>query len=126
MTAPPTAEMLSDWLRRSGTLPFGSITHTALELELETSVSKLFFVTVKYSTAVPHDLPPQVLVKSSKNRLHEDDEVVFYRKLAPLVGSPPSVRCLAAIERGDSEPATLVIEDLRCTHDHPPWPIPPT
>jgi hypothetical protein len=99
-----------------------------LDLELETRVSRLFFVTVKYSAAVAPDLPRQLLVKASKNRpsVNEDDEVVFYRKLAPLVGSPPCVRCFASIERGDSQRGTLVLEDLRYTHDHPPWPVPPS
>ena len=36
--------------------------------------------------------------------------------------TPPVVRCLATIE----DSSTIVIEDLRSTHDHPPWPVPPS
>jgi hypothetical protein len=42
------------------------------------------------------------------------------------MGTPPLVRCLAAIDDGDENVGTVVLEDLRATHDHPPWPIPPS
>jgi len=46
-------------------------------------------------------------------------EVELYRKHAPALGSPPVVRCLAAIEATATEPACLALEDLRGTHtDH--------
>jgi aminoglycoside/choline kinase family phosphotransferase len=44
----------------------------------------------------------------------------FYRQVAPSLDAPPLVRCLAAPDRA------LVLEDLRATHDHRPWPLPPT
>ncbi len=55
-------------------------------------------------------------------------EVQFYRRLAPVLGTPPLVRCLAAIEGGDDDgdSGIVVLEDVRATHDHPPWPMPPS
>lgn len=53
-------------------------------------------------------------------------ELEFYRDLAPSIGSPPLIRCLAAVEADDDFPEMLVLEDLRASHDHPPWPLPPS
>jgi len=53
-------------------------------------------------------------------------EVRFYRDVAPILSTPPIARCLATIENSDGMWETIVIEDLRATHDHLPWPIPPT
>jgi hypothetical protein len=74
------------------------------------------------------DLPRHLVVKSPLVRPTDNDnsEVRFYRRLAPVLGTPPLVRCLAAIEDRDGDVGTVVLEDLRATHDHPPWPIPPS
>jgi hypothetical protein len=53
-------------------------------------------------------------------------EVQFYRDVAPTLATPPLVRCLGAIENSEGNPETIVIEDLRATHNHLPWPLPPT
>ncbi|PWT92610.1 MAG: aminoglycoside phosphotransferase, partial [Blastocatellia bacterium] len=34
--------------------------------------------------------------------------------------------CLAALESDDKSSGLIVLEDLRATHDHPIWPIPPS
>jgi aminoglycoside phosphotransferase (APT) family kinase protein len=52
-------------------------------------------------------------------------EAEFYRRLAPSLTAPPLVRCFAAIENDAEYSHTLVLEDLRATHDHRPWPLPP-
>lgn len=122
-----TAETLSSWLRDAGTLSRGTVTDVRLELEFETTTSRLLFLTVAYSSDVQADLPRNVVVKSPfipPTLIDGHSEVQFYRKLAPDIGTPPLVRCLAAI--GDSEEGTIVLEDLRATHDHPPWPLPPS
>ena len=124
----PTAAILSRWLRRSGTLPCGAINDVRVELEVETTISKLVFITVAYSPDAPANLPSQMVVKSPLNvpTILDDStaEMQFYRQLAPVLGAPPLVRCFATGEDGDG--GTVVLEDLRATHDHPPWPLPPS
>ena len=121
-----TAETLSRWLRRSGTLPRGTVADVSVELELETTISKLIFLTATYSADAPADLPRALVVKSPLPTFSEGGaEAQFYRHLAPILGTPPLVRCLAAID-DDCDPGTIVLEDLRATHDNPPWPLPPS
>ena len=120
-----TAETLSQWMRSSGTLPCGTVIDVHLELEHETPISRLVFLTATYSADAP-DLPRRLVVKWPLNPPTLSDgnaEVQFYRRLAPSLGTPPAVRCLATIEDGHSA-NTIVLEDLRATHDHPPWPLP--
>ena len=123
-----TAETLSRWLHSSGTLSRGRVTDVQVNLEFETPISTLFFLTATYSSDAPADLPRHLVVKSplSTPALSESNaELWFYRDLAPSLGTPPAARCLATIaDESDSE--TIVLEDLRATHDHPPWPLPPS
>jgi len=112
----PTAATLSDWLRHD-------VAHIHLDLEHKTPISTLFFVTATYTDAPP-DLPRHIVVKSPLVPPTADCELKFYREVASIIGSPPLVNCLAAVENGSSE--VIVLEDLRATHDHPPWPIPPS
>ena len=108
-----TPETLSKWLGHA-------VTDLAIDLELETPISKLVFLKVAYSAEEPADLPQHLVVKSPLKVEHS--EIQFYRELAPVMERPPVVRCLATIE----DSSTIVIEDLRATHDHPPWPVPPS
>ena len=125
-----TANTLTRWLRSAGTLPRGDVTGVHIELEIETITSTLVFLTATYSPDAPADLRRQLVVKSPFTLPSVGDgfsgEMPFYRLLAPAIGTPPLVRCYAAIEDGDDDPGTLVLEDLRSTHDHPAWPIPPS
>jgi hypothetical protein len=113
----PTAATLSDLLRRD-------VAHIHVELEHKTPISTLFFLTATYTPDAPPDLPRHIVVKSPLVPPTADCELKFYREVAPIIGSPPLVNCLAAVENGSSE--IIVLEDLRATHDHPPWPIPPS
>lgn len=130
LDSPVTAVTLSEWLRRYGTLPHGAVVDVRVELEHETPISKLVFLTATYSPDAPSGLSRHLVVKSPHVPLgvgeKSSGELQFYRQLAPVVGTPPLVRCYAAIEDGDDDPGILVLEDLRSTHDHPPWPIPPS
>ncbi len=125
-----TPATLSRWLRGSGALPHGDVIDIQVERELETIISTLIFLTATYSSDAPGDLPGHLVVKSPLNppRVREGftGEVPFYRLVAPAIGTPPLMRCFAAIEDGDDDPGTIVLEDHRSTHDHPPWPIPPS
>src|SRR5919199_4168451 len=106
-----TATTLSRWLRRAGTLPRGAVADIRVELETETGISKLVFMTATYSADAPPDLPRHVVVKSPLIRpgAGDDTEVQFYRQLAPALGTPPLVRCLAAIEDADGGDGTVVL-----------------
>jgi len=115
-----TPKTLSRWLHGAGTLPRGAVTDVRVELEHETPISKLVFLTVAYSAEAPADLPRRLVVKSALTPTHANSEIQFYRQLAPSIETPPMVRCLATTED------ILVLEDLRSTHDHPPWPLPPS
>ena len=122
-----SAETLSDWLRSYGTLPRGTVTGVRVELELETSISNLIFLTASYSADAPADLPQRLVVKSPLEPSAAGDtssEPQFYTQLAPGIGTPPLVRCLAAIE--DDDLNVVVLEDVRAAYDHPPWPLPPS
>jgi hypothetical protein len=126
---PPTATTLSRWLRRSGALPCDAVSSVCVELDVETTVSRLFFLRARYSPDAPSNLPQHLVVKAplKPTSLHDvsNSEVQFYLQHASVLGTPPLVRCLAAIEAGE-DAGTLVLEDLRATHDHPPWPLPPS
>ena len=128
--SPITAVTLSRWLRRAGTLPRGAVLSVQVELETDTPFSTLVFLTATYSSDVPHNLSPHLVVKSPhvppSVREETSSEAQFYRLLAPVLGSPPLVRCYAAIDNGEAERGTLVLEDVRSTHDHPQWPLPPS
>lgn len=123
----PTAATLSSWLRRSGSLPSGDITQIHIDLEHKAPISKLHFLTATYTSDAPADLPRRLVVKSPWVQASGDGpEVQFYRDVAPILATPPLVRCLAAIENSDEMTETIVLEDLRSTHDQRPWPMPPT
>ena len=120
----PMAATLSRWLRDAGTLPQGEIADVHIDLEHTTDISKLVFLTATYTPDAPSDLPRHLVVKSPHGDIR--NELQFYREVAPVLASPPVVQCLAAIENAGGNSETIVLEDLRATHDHPPWPIPPT
>ena len=118
----PTAATLSNWLRRSGALPRGDVAHVQIDLEHKTTISKLVFVTAAYTPDAPTDLPRNLVVKTPLTQTSDTSEIQFYREVAPLLPAPPLVRSLATV----ADEGTIVLEDLRATHDHSPWPIPPT
>lgn len=115
-------DVLSDWLRRSGTLPTGDIASLEIDLEHKTDISTLVFVNATFTPDAPADLPARMVVKTPLSADHRPAEVQFYREVAPGLPIPPLVRCLATVEND----GTIVLEDLRATHEHPPWPIPPS
>jgi hypothetical protein len=118
-----TANTLSSWLYSSGTLPRGTVTDVRIDLEFETTISRLVFLAVAYSAEAPADLPRCLVVKSPlvSSPASDTSEAQFYRHVASSIGSPPLVRCLAIVED-----CVIVLEDVRATHDHPPWPLPPS
>ena len=101
-----------------------------VEQEVVTPISTLTFLTAAYTPNVAGDVPRHLVVKSPLVPLNPGSEfrgeAHFYRHVAPQLGTPPLVRCLAALDGGDADQETLVLEDLRSTHDHPAWPLPPS
>ena len=128
MRLTPTA--LSEWMRRFGSLPHGRVEDLRVAPEHETFVSKLAFVEATYSADAPPELPRRLLVKSAlrppTTTRDGMGELEFYRRLAPVAGTPPIVRCVAAIDEHEGDQEILVLEDIRATHDHPPWPVVPS
>lgn len=125
---PITAETLSDWLHRSGAFSAGAVIAMTVEKAVETPISSLSFLTVQYRPDVPASLPRRLVVKSPHTPVTTRGvgEVHFYRDIAPLLGAPPLVPCLAALQESAGDPEIIVLEDLRATHDHPAWPLPPS
>lgn len=125
-----TANRLSDWLRRCGDLGSDAVADIRVEEEIVTSVSTLTFLTVTYAPNVPPGMPHRLVVKSPLVPVQAGSdfrgEAYFYRRVAPLLVGPPLVRCVAALDECIGDPETVVLEDLRETHDHPPWPLPPS
>jgi hypothetical protein len=124
-----SADELTAWLCASGALPAGAVTRVHVDLEVPTTVSMLRFLRLEYSPDAPH-LPGNVVVKQPLGPSTEPNvvpsELDFYRRLAPAMRSPPILRCLAAVDGEADRLETLVLEDLRATYHHRPWPLPPT
>jgi hypothetical protein len=129
MDHPLAAADLTDILRRGGSPTPGEIVHVEHDRTLRTWVSALDFVRVEYSADAARDLPRALVVKRPRPDppdavTYSHSELDFYRRVAAGSGSPPLVRCVAALE--DSPPGpVLLLEDLRQSHDHAPWPVPP-
>lgn len=123
-----TAATLTDWLRRSDSLRTGAVADIRVEQEIETSISTLTFLVATYTAGVAGDMPRRLIVKSPLVPVTTPGtgEAHFYRTVAPLLGAPPLVRCVAALDEGRRGTETIVLEDLRDTHDHPRWPLPPS
>jgi hypothetical protein len=56
------AATLTRWLSRSGTLPCGVVSHVQVELEIETTISRLVFLRTRYSADAPPDLPHRLTI----------------------------------------------------------------
>lgn len=125
-----TAATLTEWLRRSGGIRSGAVVDIHVESEINTAISLLTFLTATYSPDVPADIPRNLIIKAPLERLpvrdHKSGEAHFYRSVAPLLGTAPLVRCVAALEEEDDSSEIMVLEDLRSTHYHPQWPLPPS
>ena len=126
----PTAATLSRLLRASGTLRSGDIAHIEIDLQHNTDLSKLVFLTATYTSDAPADLPRHLVIKTPLVQSSQDDhsrgELQFYRRVSSVLSCPPVPQCLAAIESDDGNAGIIVLEDLRATHDQRPWPLPPT
>ena len=130
MDSPPITPVdLSSALRAAGTLKHGDVLSVEITERFQTPISNLWFLEVVYAAGSFPELPNRLLVKwalkESAAPEQGDPEVVFYRELAPVLPSPPIVRCFATAPPTSKE-RWLILEDLRSTHTNPPWPQRPT
>ncbi len=128
--SPPTTPLaLSSAFRAAGTLQQGDVRSVEITERIQTPISNLWFLQVAYAAGSYPELPSRLLLKwalkESAAPEQGDPEVVFYRELAPVLSSPPIVRCLATAPPSSKE-RWLIIEDLRSSHTNPPWPQRPT
>ena len=128
--SPPTTPLdLSSALRAAGTLKQGDVLSLEITERIQTPISHLWFLEVVYAAGSSPELPNRLLLKwalkESAAPEQGDPEVVFYRELAPVLPSPPIVRCLATAPPTSKE-RWLILEDLRSSHTNPPWPGRPT
>jgi hypothetical protein len=125
---PATPGELMSVLRTSGKLREGEIVGTNVTEQRQTAISHLWFIEVGYSPASRPTLPTRLLLKWPVEHSAEpggDAEIRFYRDFAPVLSSPPIVRCLATASATSAEP-WLLLEDLRTSYGSPPWPDRPT
>jgi len=111
---------LTDLLYHSGALSSGSVTDVRVDKRVDTVVSKLTFLVVKYSPSAEQSLPERLVLKqplASDNQ----SELEFYSRLAPALPSPPIVPLYLTTSDGD-----LILQDLRASHTNPAWPLSPS
>jgi aminoglycoside phosphotransferase (APT) family kinase protein len=101
----------------------GEVAHVHIDLTHKTEISKLVFLIATYTPDALPDPPRRLVVKSPLVQPSSYSESEFYREVAPMLASPPLAACHAVVDDGSG---IIVLEDLRATHDHPPWPIPPS
>lgn len=126
-----TVEWLTSLLRNAGHLTSGSVTSVDVEAEVFSgAIASLASLRLTYSDDAKGHLPTQLLLKSSKENLHEErlalgrKEVEFYR--AGVSQDLPIPRCYDLASNPETGHTHILMEDLSTTHFHHPAPIPPS
>lgn len=126
---PTTPVELTAALSAAGTLHEGAVLTATVTEQIQTPISHLWFLDVRYAEGSSPALPDRLLLKwtieHSPAPERGEPELAFYRELAPALPSPPIVRCLATAPP-DSPEQWLILEDLRASHTNPPWPERPS
>jgi len=127
-----TPEWLTQTLRKAGRLAEGHVTAVHERAVVRTGLSVLTRLELSYSAGVPRSAPERVILKTPRPdgatqaaKLTEQ-EVEFYRVIAPHTPSPPIVRCHDAAFSPARGHGHLLLDDLAETHSHPIWPLPPS
>ena len=121
---PTTPSELNSALYAAGSLQQGEVVDATITKRFQTTVSNLWFLEVEYdgsSSELPHRLVVKWPLKRSPAPDQGIPEGTFYHELAPIISSPPIVRCLATASP-TSKQQWLILEDLRSSHSNPPWP----
>src|SRR5262245_21849449 len=127
-----TPEWLTQTLRKAGRLAKGHVTAVHERAVVKTGLSVLTRLELSYSAGAPRSAPERVILKTprpdgaAEARKLTEQEVEFYRVIAPQTPSPPIVRCYDAAFSPARGHGHLLLDDLAETHSHPIWPLPPS
>lgn len=122
-----SAEQLTDLLRQSGTLPGGRVIGVEVEAAEKWHVAERAFLTLDYDAEAPADAPRRLLAKL--NTLADpfgdlfEGEAAFYART--MGADLPIPRCHAAVREPGTPVTLILLEDLRRSHQQPPWNLPP-
>jgi hypothetical protein len=130
-----TPERLTDLLRADGVLAQGRVLEVQLEAD-ESGQAQLAHLTLEYSSDAPAPAPRRLFAKLARHdrtypgyEAVSQNEALFYRIFAPLIGAPPLVRCYAVEYDPQRRRTHLLLEDIAETHGAPrfpdEWPLPP-
>lgn len=127
-----TPEWLTGTLRRSGSLPSGSVNRVVLRETLTLPVSVVSHLEVAYSNDALSTAPHRLFLKISNPdfeppapRERPPAEIEFYASVAGAMPDPPLPRYFdGAFSRANGR-SHLLLEDLSATHQTPLAPSPP-
>jgi hypothetical protein len=97
-----------------------------IKLSKELAYSTVARLELEYGSQYRGPVPSNVFLKLIRHDKLEpivgmpDAEIEFYERVAPLMPSPPIVRCFDAATSQDQGRAHLLLADLCDTHSHPP------
>ena len=116
------SEVTADWLqavlRRHGCLLTGRVSEVKKSAR-QTTTSTVVRLSVRYSEDSLGSAPPRLLLKIPTPGFHPqfgENEVEFYQRVAPAMGSPPAVRCYDAAYSPETKRCHLLLEDLSASH----------
>ena len=118
-------------LERAGVVDQVRVRGVTVISDRSTLVSRIVRLALTYDGPA-HALPVSVIVKgglpehSGSEWMNGQQEVAFYRDVAPSLPAGLVPRCFAAQPADAANPWYLVLEDLTDTHDvATEWPLPP-
>ncbi len=123
----------SDWLTfvlaKNGFLSKGSV--SSIEQETLTvgntgSMADFISLNVKYSQNRWDRLPSKILMKVMKLEIHTEKEIDYYEFFLNTKPSFSMIQCYGVEKSPETKQSCLLLEDLRHTHHHSRWPLPPT
>jgi hypothetical protein len=116
------SQLTADWLQavlgRQGSLGRGRV--IAIDKSAhQTTTSTVVWLSVRYSGGAADSAPSRLLLKISRPGFHPqfgENEVAFYRRVAPAMENPPVVRCFDAAYSPETTKSHLLLEDLSDSH----------
>jgi len=116
------AQITTDWLsavlRKHGCLSSGRVVSLD-QSSHPTTTSTVVWLRATYSEDAPDSAPARLLLKMSKPGFHPQfgqNEVEFYRRVAPAMQHPPVVRCYDAAYSPETKRSHLLLDDLSASH----------
>jgi hypothetical protein len=128
-----TPEWLTRALRQAGVLSGGHVVSIGCTKTTKMVVSYCLNLSPKYSADAPPKAPRRLFLKFSRPDLaeqfwesHNQNEVIFYERVAPLMKGMPFMRCYAARYCAETGASYVLLHDVNGTHMQPPQPLPPS